>query len=52
MFTEEDGISIDNEERKGFQLRKNTKIYPIFLTFKELLEKSAFLKIAAEAFEV
>ena len=30
MFTEEDGTSINNEERKGFQLRKNAKIYPIF----------------------
>ena len=30
MFTEEDGTNINNEERKGFQLRKNGKIYPIF----------------------
>ena len=35
MFTEEDGTNINNEESKGFQLRKNAKIYP-FLTFKEL----------------
>ena len=30
MFTEEDGTSINDEGRKGFQLRKNAKIFPIF----------------------
>ena len=29
MFTGEDGTRINNEERKGFQLGKNAKIYPI-----------------------
>ena len=31
-------------------MRKNVKIYS-FVTFKELQEKPAFLKIAAQAFE-
>ena len=30
MFAEEDGTSINNEDRKEFQIRKNAKIYPIF----------------------
>ena len=30
MFNEEDGTNINNEDREGFQLRKNVKIYPIF----------------------
>ena len=47
MFTEADGTSIVNEDIKEFQIRKYAKI----LTFKELQEKSAFLKIAAQAFE-
>ena len=29
-FTEEDDTSINNEDRKEFQTRKNAKIYPIF----------------------
>ena len=48
MFTEEDG---NNEDRKEFYIRKNAKIYSILLTFKELPGKSAFLKIAVQAFE-
>ena len=30
MFNEEDGTSINNNDRKEFQIRKNVKIYPIF----------------------
>ena len=30
MFTEENGPSINNEDRKEFEIRKNTKIYSIF----------------------
>ena len=30
MFIEEDGTSINNEDRKEFQIGKNAKIYPIF----------------------
>ena len=30
MFTEEDGTSINNEDRKEFQIRKNAKIYSSF----------------------
>ena len=29
MFTEEDGTTINNEDRKEFEIRKNTKIYLI-----------------------
>ena len=29
MFTEEDGTSINNEDKKEFQIRKNAKIYSI-----------------------
>ena len=29
MFTEEDGTSINNEDRKEFWIRKNAKIYSI-----------------------
>ena len=47
MFTEEDGTAINNEDRKEFQIRRNAKIYPIFY----LQEKSAFLKVVAQAFE-
>ena len=30
MFTEEDSPSINNEDRKEFEIRKNAKIYSIF----------------------
>ena len=29
MFTEEDGTTINNEDRKEFQIRKNAKVYSI-----------------------
>ena len=36
MFTEEDGTSINNEDRKEFEIRKKCYNIPNFLTFKEL----------------
>ena len=36
MFTKEDCTSINNEDRKKIQIRKNIKMYPTFLTFKVL----------------
>ena len=39
IFTEEDGTTINNEDKKEFLIRKNAKIYWI-------------LKLAAQAFEV
>ena len=30
MFNEEDGTSINNNDRKEFQIRKDVKIYLIF----------------------
>ena len=30
MFNEEDGTSINNDDRKKLQIRKNDKTYPIF----------------------
>ena len=44
----EDGATINNEDRKESDTRKNL---PYFVTFKELQQKSAFLKIKAQAFE-
>ena len=29
MFTEDHGTSINNEDRKEFQIRKKDKIYPV-----------------------
>ena len=49
MFIEEDGTSINNKDRKEFQIGKMLK-YTNFLTFKELYEKSVSLNIAAKAF--
>ena len=36
MFTEEDGTSINNEDRKEFQIRKKYENILNFLTFKKL----------------
>ena len=45
-----DGTAIDTKYRKEFQIRKKEWNLLIFATFKGLLKKSAFLKIAAQAF--
>ena len=43
MFNEEDDTTINNEDRKCYILLN-------FVTFKELQEKSSFLRIAAQTF--
>ena len=50
-FTTYDGNAINNEDRKEFQIRKDCQNVLDFVTFKELWEKLAFLKIAANVFE-
>ena len=50
MFTEKDGTTIINEDRKKLKKKKFQNLLN-FVTFKEPQEKSAFLKIAAQAFE-
>ena len=42
MFTEEDGTSINNEDRKEFQIRKNAKIYPMFQPLKSSRKNQRF----------
>ena len=42
-----DGTAIDTKYRKEFQIRKKEWNLLIFVTFKGLLKKSVFLKIAA-----
>ena len=42
MFTEEDGTSINNEDRKEFQIRKNVKVYRIFKFLRALGKISVF----------
>ena len=42
MFTEEDGTSIDNEDRKESQIRKNAKIYSIFQSLKSSRKNQRF----------
>ena len=51
MCTKEDGTSINNED-KIILIRKKCWNLLSFVTFKELKEKSAFLRIAAQIFEV
>ena len=46
MFTKEAGTTINNET-KGISNKKKCSNLLNFVTFKELQEKSAFLKIAA-----
>ena len=51
MFTEEYGTNINNGDRKEFQIRKKSYHFLSLVTFKELQEKSTFLKIVNQAFE-
>ena len=51
MFTEEYGTNINNGDRKEFQIRKKSYHFLSLVTFKELQEKSTFLKIVTQAFE-
>ena len=50
MFTEEDGTTINNKTKRILNKKKCLNLLN-FVTFKELLEKSTFLNLAAQAFE-
>ena len=41
-FSEEDGTSINIEDRKELQIRKNVKIYPIFSPLKSSRKNQRF----------
>ena len=51
MFTTENGTTIRNEDRKRILNKKIVKNLLNFVTFKELKNQSAFLKIVDQAFE-
>ena len=50
MFTEKDGTTINNEDKRILNEKKCQNLLN-FVTFKELYEKSVFLKIVAQASE-
>ena len=51
MFTTENGTTIRNEDRKRILNKKIVKNLLNCVTFKELKNQSAFLKIVDQAFE-
>ena len=42
MLTEEDGTSINSEDTKEFQIRKNAKVYSILLLLKSSRKNQRF----------